>query len=129
VNKIEIDYPPSGGAVLTYGGHVASVPPGSPTSVEDAIRVAAEEIAGQVGNLQIASGIINAPVEFTGSPDEIGAAYASHNFSYYEPEEPGRCINCDSKMGSISSEYPCGAIVPRHTYILVREVPASQEVS
>lgn len=55
---------------------------------------------------------VSLPVPYTGrmDPNEIRL---THNWVVESPDEPMRCLDCDSKAGSTSAGWPCGARVPR----------------
>lgn len=53
-------------------------------------------------------GVINRPAHFPGTPDEVAANRATHDFN-----DEGRCWECDCRAYGIASEWPCGAAVPR----------------
>jgi hypothetical protein len=54
---------------------------------------------------------VNQPVRFPGTPEEIAANLATHNFvaSFYgEDDFDERCWDCDCKPWYISATWPCG---------------------
>ena len=56
--------------------------------------------------------IYSVPKAFTGTDAERLANTDSHHF-IYDDDDGSRCMNCDSRWGSTSADYPCGASVPR----------------
>lgn len=54
--------------------------------------------------------MVNAPMEFKGTQEERLANFRTHWFD----RESHRCLDCDCRMFSISSYWPCGAGIPRH---------------
>lgn len=72
--------------------------------------------------------IVDAPVPFSGTTEEKNNNFATHNFFIAEPSEVPRCLQCDSRFGSISSDYSCNARIPRHTFISVRAARSKEEV-
>lgn len=53
--------------------------------------------------------LLDQPVKFPGTAEEIAANKATHNFDPHE----NRCIDCDCRPGGRIAEYPCGVAVPR----------------
>lgn len=54
------------------------------------------------------------PAPFTGTDEQRAANRQTHIF-FYDLEEAARCMDCDSRAGSVSADYPCGEEVPRVT--------------
>lgn len=55
--------------------------------------------------------IVNVPVPFTGTPEEIAANYRTHHFqSWTLGDDFGdtRCSKCDCKPWHKAADYPCG---------------------
>lgn len=65
--------------------------------------------------------VVSFPADFPGTDAEKQANRDSHVYSYFDPEDGGRCMGCDCRPGSRSSDWPCGADVPREemTYVTV----------
>lgn len=57
--------------------------------------------------------IINMPVRFEGTREEIAAHEATHSFWSADPEEVPRCLDCDCRWGGRIASWPCGTRVPR----------------
>lgn len=59
--------------------------------------------------------MIDAPVEFPGTPEERRDNYNSHAWVYQGDPDDGdvRCGDCDCNSWGISSGWPCGADIPR----------------
>lgn len=51
------------------------------------------------------------PIPHPGPADVIAINHASHAWSYDGSD--CRCLHCDSRLGTISADYPCGCKIPR----------------
>lgn len=58
---------------------------------------------------------VNRPVRFTGTEEQRIANRASHNFTYYDHEEPAECTDCCARTYHVAADYPCGQEPPRET--------------
>lgn len=53
---------------------------------------------------------VNQPAHFPGTPEQIAANRATHNFAQ---DEDARCVDCDCRSWGITAEWPCGTEPPR----------------
>lgn len=72
----------------------------------------------------VPEGYVDVPVPFEGPPEVKRANIASHAWIVDDPEEPPVCMDCDAKLGSRQSHYPCGTSAPRK--LVRRDSPGFQ---